>query len=221
MGAFGSKEAASTSGGARKPPTISATDRATLDLKNARDRLRKYKIKLEADDARIVARAKLAKQKGNTKSALNLLKLRKLKTKEVDSVEAQLLNILQMVQTIDSKQNEVAVLAAMKEGKDTLQRMHEETTVEDVLTLMDEIQEEHQLEQEMNEILVGANVASLTIEDDASIEAELEALMGGTTTATTMPLPIAPDTQPLPKAPSKELPQSVAKTEEKVAVAAS
>jgi len=180
MGAFGSKQASTAATRIQRspPPAISATDRATLDLKNARDRLQKYKAKLEGDDAKIVARAKKAKADGNTKAALNLLKIRKLKTREVESVEAQLLNVMQMVQTIDSKQNEVQVLAAMKEGKDTLQRMHEETTVDDVLNLMDEIQEEHELEQEMNNIMVGANISSLTVEDDAAIEAELEALMG-------------------------------------------
>jgi hydroxymethylglutaryl-CoA lyase/charged multivesicular body protein 6 len=235
MGSFASKEAASTntpSTTTRKrgpPPAISATDRATLDLKNARDRLRKYKNKLEHDDAKIIARAKKAKAEGNTKAALNLLKIRKLKTREVDSCEAQLLNVMQMVQTIDSKQNEVQVLAAMKEGKDTLQRMHEETTVDDVLNLMDEIQEQNELEQEMNDILVGANVSSLTMEDDAAIEAELEALMGIAPTPqqpTAEQLPVAPVAEPLPQAPSTKLPEDAAATtaataQEKVAMVAS
>mmetsp|Transcript_6559 Transcript_6559/g.13930 ORF Transcript_6559/g.13930 Transcript_6559/m.13930 type:complete len:230 (-) Transcript_6559:2560-3249(-) len=229
MGAFGSKQASTAATRIQRspPPAISATDRATLDLKNARDRLQKYKAKLEGDDAKIVARAKKAKADGNTKAALNLLKIRKLKTREVESVEAQLLNVMQMVQTIDSKQNEVQVLAAMKEGKDTLQRMHEETTVDDVLNLMDEIQEEHELEQEMNNIMVGANISSLTVEDDAAIEAELEALMGISPTqkqeerSIVEELPVAPDTQPLPQAPSTKLPEATAAmstSQEKVAV---
>jgi predicted metalloprotease len=37
-----------------------------------------------------------------------------------------------MVETIDSKQNDSAILQAMAIGKDTLKKMHEETTVEDV-----------------------------------------------------------------------------------------
>mmetsp|Transcript_6120 Transcript_6120/g.12618 ORF Transcript_6120/g.12618 Transcript_6120/m.12618 type:complete len:223 (+) Transcript_6120:61-729(+) len=222
MGGLSSKEAPPTTTVRKRgpPPAISATDRATLDLKNARDRLQKYKARLEKDDARITARAKKAKAEGNTKAALSLLKIRKLKTREVESIEAQLLNVMQMVQTIDSKQNEVQVLAAMKKGKDTLQRMHEETTVDDVLNLMDEIQEQHELEQEMNDILVGANVASLTMEDDAAIEAELEAMMG--IAPATEQLPVAPDTAPLPEAPSTKLPEATAtKTQEKVAMVAS
>mmetsp|Transcript_16018 Transcript_16018/g.37117 ORF Transcript_16018/g.37117 Transcript_16018/m.37117 type:complete len:232 (+) Transcript_16018:120-815(+) len=231
MGSFSSKEnSASQTTSARKrgpSPAISATDRATLDLKNARDRLQKYKTKLENDDSKIISRAKKAKAEGNTKAAINLLKIRKLKTREVESVEAQLLNVMQMVQTIDSKQNEVQVLAAMKEGKDTLQRMHEETTVDDVLNLMDEIQEQNELEQEMNDILLGANIGSLTVEDDAAIEAELEELMGISSLpqkATSEQLPGAPNAQPLPKAPETKLSEGTAattKVKEDIALVAS
>ena len=227
----------------KKQPEISATDRATLDLKNARDKLQRYKMKLEQDDSRIVARAKKAKVEGKTKAALNLLKVRKMKTREVESVEQQLLNVLQMVQTINSKQNEVQVLKAMKEGKDTLQKMHEETTVEDVLTLMDDIQEQNELENEINDILQNSP-HSLSIADEEAVEAELEALMmmgvgldqhENDSPITTTPekeqqqLPIAPDTQPLPQAPSTKLPEattsaaattiSTTTTQEKVAVA--
>jgi len=224
MGSYTSKEATPPSRRRGPPPAISATDRAMLDLKNARDRLQKYKKRLDQDDAKITARAKKAKADGNTKAALGLLKIRRLKTREVETIEAQLFNVMQMVQTIDSKQNEVKVLAAMKEGKDALQRMHEETTVDDVLNLMDEIQEQNELEQEMNDILVGANVSCLTMEDDAEIEAELEALMGIQQPTTAEPLPVAPDTQPLPQAPSTKLPEATATTatrEEKVAMVAS
>ena len=232
----------------KKQPEISATDRATLDLKNARDKLQRYKMKLEQDDSRIVARAKKAKVDGNTKAALNLLKVRKMKTREVESVEQQLLTVLQMVQTINSKQNEVQVLKAMKEGKDTLQKMHEETTVEDVLTLMDDIQEQNELENEINDILQNSP-HSLSMEDEEAVEAELEALMmmgvgivdqqekdspiTTTTQEKEQQLPIAPDTQPLPQAPSTKLPEattsaaaaattttiSTTTTQEKVAVA--
>ncbi|OEU19814.1 Snf7-domain-containing protein [Fragilariopsis cylindrus CCMP1102] len=237
---------ATTTTTTKKKPEISATDRATLDLKNARDKLQRYKMKLEQDDIRIVSRAKKAKVDGNTKAALNLLKVRKMKTREVESVEQQLLNVLQMVQTINSKQNEVQVLQAMKEGKDTLQKMHEETTVEDVLTLMDDIQEQNELENEINDILQNSP-QSLSIADEEAVEAELEALMmmgvgldqqeKNSPITTTTPekeqqLPIAPDTQPLPQAPSTKLPEattsaataatttiSTTTTQEKVAVA--
>jgi charged multivesicular body protein 6 len=216
----------------KKPPLpgggISATDRAVLDLKNARDKLQKYKSQLEGDERKLVARAQLAKAKGDTKNALWLLKLRKIKLREVETVEGQLLNVMTMVQTIDSTQNHTQMLAAMKQGKDTLQRMQQETTVEDVLNLMDEIQEQNELEREMNQVF--ANVPTLSVQDEAAVEAELEALMVATTITTTtttttsslLPidntLPVAPDTTILPLAPSTQLPHQVSTMEQKTAI---
>lgn len=195
----------------RKPPggTISSVDRAVLDLKNSRDRLSRYKAKLELDEQKLVQRAKLAKEKGQTKTALNLLRLRKYKQREVETVEGQLLNVLQLVQTIDSKQNEAQVLAAMKVGKDTLQHMHEQMTVDDVLELMDQIQEQNAVESEISDILQ-QGVPELSIEDEAAVEAELQSLMESeglvTTTTTTTSLPEAPTTELLPTAPTNKLP---------------
>lgn len=210
---------------AKKPPagTISNVDRAVLDLKNARDRLSRYKTKLELDDAKIVTRAKREKEAGRTKTALNLLRLRKMKQIQVDVVEGQLLNVLQMVGTIDSKQNEAQVLAALKTGKESLQKMHEETTVDDVLELMDAIQEQNEVEQEISDILAGTP-SILSMQDEEAVEAELEALIQEqTTTSTTTPveLPTAPQTklpELLPVAPNTDLPLIV-EPEKKVAVA--
>jgi hypothetical protein len=63
----------------------------------------------------------------------------------------------------------------MAKGKDTLQKMHEETSVDDVLDLMDQIQEQNEIEREISNILEEA--PSLSVEDEAAVEAELEALM--------------------------------------------
>ncbi len=187
-------------------PTISQVDRAVLDLKNARDRLSQYQRKLEGDEARLVERARQAKSKGQTNVALQLLKIKKIKNAEVKNVSDQLLTVLQMVQTIDSKQNETQVLHAMKVGKDALQKMHEETSVEDVLDLMDEIKEQAEVEREISGILQG--VPELSLVDEAAVEAELEALM-----MQEIELPEVPATQPLPVAPTTPLPDIVATQE--------
>jgi charged multivesicular body protein 6 len=207
----------------KAPPAgsgISQVDRAVLDLKNARDRLSKYQKKLELDETRLVERARQAKQKGQTKVALQLLKIKKIKTREVEQVESQLLNVLQMVQTIDSKQNETQVLQAMKTGKDALQKMHEETSVDEVLDLMDQIQEQHEMEREISDILQG--VPSLSVEDEAAVEDELEALMqaeGMATSTATEQLPEVPTSKPLPVAPNSKLPEAAStEADQRVAV---
>jgi len=202
------------------PAAISQVDRAVLDLKNARDRLNKYQRKLEQDVQRLVERARAAKYQGQPKVALQLLKLKTIKTREVENVEHQLLTVMQLVQTIDSKQNEAQVLDAMKVGKDALAKMHQETSVEDVLNLMDSIEEQHQVEQEISDILQG--VPELSVADEEAVEAELEALMKmGENGEATPALPEVPTSKPLPVAPTTKLPDKAtaeAETEKRVAM---
>lgn len=212
----------------RNKSSISQVDRAMLDLKNARDRLSRYQKKLELDESKLVERARLAKRNGQPNVALNLLKIKKIKTREVQQVESQLLTVLQMVQTIDSKQNEAVVLQAMATGKDALQKMHQETTIDQVLDLMDQIQEQNEMEQEISKVLQG--VPELSLADEEAVEAELEALMmqgelpqkqEATSTSTTTQLPEVPTTQPLPVAPTDKLPQQTtvaSNADERVAV---
>ena len=214
MGAYSSKSK-------KKVPEISDLDRAVLDLKNTRDRLQKYRKKLELDDAKLVAQARKARDAGKMKQALGLMRLRKFKEAQATNCENQLLNVLQMVETIDSKQNETQVLAALAAGKDSLKQMHAERTVDDVLDLMDAVREEIEVEQEINQILEG--VPTLSPEDEELVAAELESLqaeMNGTVTET---LPVAPTgpIEKLPVAPTTKLPtpgQAEAQKNTRVAV---
>jgi hypothetical protein len=157
-----------------KKPQITDIDRAILDLKNARDRLQKYRTKLEHDDARLVQQARIARDAGKKERALGILRLRKYKQTQAALCEDQLLNVLKMVETIDSKQNESKLLSALAAGKDSLKKMHEETTVDDVLNLMDEIKEEIEVENEITEIL--SAVPTLSAADEEAVEAELLSL---------------------------------------------
>mmetsp|Transcript_56132 Transcript_56132/g.168028 ORF Transcript_56132/g.168028 Transcript_56132/m.168028 type:complete len:221 (-) Transcript_56132:186-848(-) len=194
----------------KRPPggTISDIDRAVLDLKNARDRLQRYRAKLEQDEKKLLERARTYKAEGNEKSALGLLKVRRHKIKEVDNVNNQLLTVTEMVDTIASKENEKEVLGAMRTGKDALKALHDEMSIDDVLNLMDEVQEESQIEAEINDILkqgVGFDSA-----DELEVErelAELEKELAGEVGKEEAPS--------MPDVPTSTLPE-VKKQEEKV-----
>jgi charged multivesicular body protein 6 len=201
MGAFSSKP--STAANKPKKVEVTAIDRTVLDLKNSRDRLQRYRRKLEQDNAKLLARAAMAKNNGNKETTLGLLRLRKFKQQQAENCENQLLNVLQMVETIDSKQNEAAILQAMAAGKDLLKRMHEETTVDDVLELMDQIQEEREMEKEISDLL--QNVPELSAADEQAVEDELAALLDETTATTTVPP--AETAEQLPEAPTNKLPE--------------
>lgn len=125
-----------------KSNTITPLDRAILDLKNSRDRLTKYRTKLDQDCTKLTTRAASLHSSGKTSTALQLLRLRKYKLKEAERVDEQLLTVLRMVDKIAEKQNEAELVEAMRRGKDALRILHEEMGVEDVLSLMDEIRDQ-------------------------------------------------------------------------------
>jgi phage shock protein A len=74
-GAFSSGGSVGSSGGSKvnRRTEISDIDRAVLDLKNARDRLTRYRNKLQADSDKLVEQARQAKLKGRKETALGLL----------------------------------------------------------------------------------------------------------------------------------------------------
>jgi hypothetical protein len=184
---------------------ISDIDRAVLDLKNARDKLQKYKTQLEKDEQKLLVKAKQAKEAGQSTTALNLLKLKRIKNRDYESVNTQLLNVLTLVETISSKQNEKEVLTAMRSGKDALQKLHEGTTLEDVLELMDQITEQNELEQEIAQAFSG--VPALSASDEDRVEAELSALEAELTGGDHVNLPDVPTTIPLPQVPTNKVPE--------------
>jgi len=69
-------------------------------------------------------------------------------------------------------------LAALRSGKNALEKLHNENTLEDVLKLMEEVDEQNELEREINAALVSTG-ESLTGIEEEDLELELQALMGG------------------------------------------
>lgn len=198
-GAISKKE---TKSKAPKGGAITPLDRAILDLKNSRDRLTKYRSKLELESSKLTTRAKALHSEGNTSYALQLLRLRKYKSLEVDRVDEQLLTVLHMVEKISEKQNEQEVIIAMKRGKDALQELHDEMGIDDVLDLMDDINDQDAVEKRINEVLGGEGLGMLGKTEEDDILAELQQLeeevgLESEITKTDDTLPAAP-TKPLP-----------------------
>ncbi len=181
---------------------VTEIDRAVLDLKVSRDRLTRYKKKLHLDSQKLLAKAKSLKQSNHdTKAALSLLKLRKMKEKEVDRIDSQLISIQTMVSNIRTKEQEAEVLSALRSGKNALEQLHKENTLEDVLNLMEEVEEQNEMEREINDVLMNAGGALTVVEED-ELELELQALMAGgggeekkMDDNVPMDLPAVPDTE--------------------------
>ena len=158
--------------------TVTSQDRAVLDLKNARDRLKRYIKTLETDEARLLNRAKLLNSQGKKRQAILLMKVRKKKLSEAQSVESQLLNVYEMVQTIQWQSEQQTIMSALASGKEALKQLHSEMSVDAVLDLMDEVESEQEQERQINEALT-RGVSWATV-DDEELEKELQQLQGET-----------------------------------------
>ena len=178
----------------------------------------RYRKKINLDSEKLLAKAKDCKAQNQTNTALNLLKLRKLKTKEIDNINGQLLTIQTMISNIQSKEQEKEIIAALREGKNALKKLHEENTLEDVLKLMDEVEEQNEIERQVNDILNQAG-EELNATEEEELEKELVMLMGGAVTEdSTLQLPAVP-TQELPAVDETEKVSGKIAQEGRVAVA--
>ena len=199
----------------KKTIEITSIDRAILDLKNTRDKLQRYRTRLLMEDEKLMMKVKQAKVQNKTSYALQLLKLHHYKMQQYENCNTQLINILQMVQTIDSTQNDIHIITALQKGKDTLQQLQNEISIDHLMELMDEISEQHETEQEIANIiqenipnLITTATATGTINSDEELLKELEALQQQDVTSTT-PATATAALPELPTVPTHKLPDII------------
>lgn len=154
----------------KEAPALSEYDVAVMDLKSARDKLKKHQKKCEQDANKFVENAtKLAKQ-GNREGAGRMLRLKKYREKRIKDVEGQLDNINGMLDSLAQNALNNRVLSAIQSGTQEVKRLQEEFPVEKAEQLMEETAEALEQQKEIDAILS----QSLTADDDADVDAELE-----------------------------------------------
>ncbi|KAM9843218.1 charged multivesicular body protein 6-A-like [Aulostomus maculatus] len=175
-----------------RPSRVTEQDKAILQLKQQRDKLRQYqkRITLQLEKERLLAKQLL--QNGRKEKALVLLKKKRYQDQLLNKTENQITNLECMVQDIEFMQIEMKVIEGLKVGNDCLKSMHEIMSVEDVERILDETQEAIEYQKQIDEMLSGA----LTQEDEDAVLAELDAITQGEDVA----LPEVP-TEPLPEVP--------------------
>ncbi|XP_037647062.1 charged multivesicular body protein 6-like [Sebastes umbrosus] len=180
-----------------RPSRVTEQDKAILQLKQQRDKLKQYKkrITLQLDKERLLAKQLL--KDGRKEKALLLLKKKRYQDQLLDKTENQISNLERMVQDIEFMQIEMKVIEGLKVGNDCLKSMHEIMSIEDVERILDETQEAIEYQRQIDEMLAGA----LTQEDEDAVLAELEAITQGEDVA----LPEVP-TEPIPEVP--EVPEA-------------
>nr|XP_019949978.1 PREDICTED: charged multivesicular body protein 6-like [Paralichthys olivaceus] len=175
-----------------RPSRVTEQDKAVLQLKQQRDKLKQYqkKITSQLEKERLLAKQLL--KDGRKDKALLLLKKKRYQDQLLDKTENQISNLERMVQDIEFMQIEMEVIEGLKVGNVCLKSMHEIMSIEDVERILDETQESIEYQKQIDEMLAGA----LTQEDEDAVLAELQAITEGEDIA----LPEVP-TEPIPEVP--------------------
>jgi len=151
---------------------ITDKDKAVLDLKRQKIKMKNYKSRINAMLEKEVKMAKqLIKQKKKKKALLVLKKKKYLETLVVRTDKA-LLNVEKLVDSIEYASMQKQIFEAMKAGNECLQQINSEISVEEVEQLMEDTEEAIAYQDQVSNILAG----SLSNEDVSDVNEELAQL---------------------------------------------
>lgn len=176
----------------KKPESrVTEQDKAILQLKQQRDKLKQYqkKINVQIEKDRNVAKQLL--HDGKKEKAKLMLRKKKFQESLLEKTDGQLDNIDRMVHDLEFAQVESQVIQGLKVGNESLKKLHQLLSLEDVEKIMEETKEGIEYQQEIDDLLSGG----LSAQDEDDVLAELDAIVKDTVT------------DKLPEVPDDELPE--------------
>lgn len=171
---------------------VTDQDRAVLELKNQRDKLKQYqkKIGVQIEKDRQVAKQLL--KDGKKDKAKLLLRKKKFQETQIEKMDGQLDNIEKMVHDLEFAQIENEVVKGLKKGNESLKKLHQIFSLEDVERIMDETRDAVEYQQEIDDLLAGG----LTQQDEDDVLEELDQIIQQTLPDTEVELPEVPGEEP-------------------------
>ncbi|CAK1596368.1 unnamed protein product [Parnassius mnemosyne] len=184
---------------------VTEQDKAVLQLKQQRDKLKQYQKKLELNLERDRQLAKKLLAEDKRDRAKLLLRKKKYQEQLLQNTDAQLEKLEQLTHDLEFTQIEIQVLDGLKTGNAALKKMHDMLNIDEIEKIMDETKEGVEKQREIDEMISGY----LTTEDDEAIEAELESILD-----VSDKLPDVP-TDKLPESKLEEIPERPQRAKEK------
>jgi len=173
---------------------VNQHDKAVLDLKVQRDKLKQYQKKCEVVVTKETEMARNLLKEGKKKQAVLALKKKKYQELLLEKSEKQLANLQEMIDSIEFAQVEQKVFESLKEGNEVLKEIHAQMSIDEIDKLMEDTQEAIEYQREIEDALAG----HLTSEDEDDVLAELEALEQATLELPSVPKEKIPEAQPNP-----------------------
>jgi len=182
---------------------VSEQDRAVLQLKTTRDKIRQYQKRSEGTLVKDRLLAKELLQKGRKERAKLLLRKKRFVEEQLKNTDGQLENIEKMIMDVEFAQIELKVIDSLKIGNESLKQINDMMSIEDIECILDETQEAAEKQQEINALLSG----SLAEDDMEAVEDELAALIADSIKKQLPEIPASQDNPEveLPSVPDNEL----------------
>ncbi|KAK7502925.1 hypothetical protein BaRGS_00005874 [Batillaria attramentaria] len=160
---------------AKKPAASRVTeqDKAVLQLKQQRDKLKQYQKKVLAQLERDREVARKLLQEGKKDKAKLMLRKKKFQETLLDKTDGQLDNLERLVHDLEFAQVEQEVVRGLEVGNAALKKMHQILSLEDVERIMDETKEGIEYQQEIDDLLAGG----LSQQDEDDVMAELDEIL--------------------------------------------
>ena len=202
----------------KKPPSrVTEQDKAILQLKQTRDKIKQYQRRIEQSLEKERLLAKKLVQNGQKDRALLLLRKKKFQEQVLSKTDGQLENLERMVHDIEFAQVEVKVIDGLKVGNAALKKLHDLLSIDEIEKVMDETREGIDKQKEINDVLSG----ELTEEDEGDVEAELDALLAAEVKEKALEVPEDVILPEVPEGvPEKKKERTKEKTQEAVALEA-
>ncbi|EGG14114.1 SNF7 family protein [Cavenderia fasciculata] len=159
-------------GEGRKGNGISNTDKAVLDLKVQRDKLKQYQVQINIVIQKEIEIAKECTKTKKRNQALLALKKKKYQEKLLDDTNQNLINIQEMISKIELAEFQVKIFDSLKKGNTALNALQKEMSLEDVENLMAETEDAIAYQNEISAALAG----QFSPEEEDSLLEELEAM---------------------------------------------
>lgn len=235
MGIFGSKEKKGSPAKRRDEPShdagISQADKAKLELRRVRSRMRKLQAKYEAETAKFTARIKTEMRAGRKDRARMFLRLRKLRQTALSRTDDQIINLERQLASIREQEDNIKYVRSLETANSAMEELQKIMPIDYVEEVLERNQELQDINAEISDMIAGDGLCGGAVVDEDEVLEELAALeaeISGTTAAVApglsmqeaMDLPVAPDGVIVGGATKEEVPAEEEPSDGRVLVAA-
>ncbi|XP_020279158.1 charged multivesicular body protein 6 [Pseudomyrmex gracilis] len=190
MGIFFSKK--------KQPSRVTEQDKAILQVKQTRDKIKQYQRKIEQTLGKERSLAKELLKNGKKDRALLLLRKKKHQEQVLSRADGQLENLERMIHDLEFAQIETQVVDGLKVGNSALKQLHALLSIDEIEKVMDETREGIDKQREIDEVLSSTFTSEDAI-DESELEAELDKLIEAEISEKA---PDIPEDVPLPDVPT-------------------